>query len=139
MGVEPFLVGSSLAGVLAQRLVRRLCPACKTPHEPTDLELRDLGLSRADVTGKSIFKAAGCEQCQGVGYRGRLGIYEFLPAGDQITQLVISRADAGTIKRKAVELGMRTLREDGFLKVYAGHTSMDEVMRVTQIDMIDEA
>jgi general secretion pathway protein E len=137
MGVEPFLVASSLVGVLAQRLVRRLCPDCKTPYEPSDEELKDLGLPRERLVGHTIYKAVGCESCQGVGYRGRLGIYEFLPAWDEVKTLVIANSDAGQVRRKAVELGMRSLREDGFLKVMAGKTTLDEVMRVTQEDTIE--
>ncbi|MCB9665911.1 MAG: type II secretion system ATPase GspE [Alphaproteobacteria bacterium] len=137
MGVEPFLVASSLAGVLAQRLVRRLCPHCKRPYTPTDEELVDLGLSRADIAGHTIYEAVGCEECQQVGYKGRLGIYEFLPAWDDVKTLVIANADAGKVKKKAVELGMRTLRDDGFRKVMNGMTSLDEVMRVTQIDTVE--
>jgi type II secretory ATPase GspE/PulE/Tfp pilus assembly ATPase PilB-like protein len=127
-------VASSLAGVLAQRLVRRLCPECKAPYVPSDTELLDIGMQRATLTGHTVFKAVGCDACQSVGYRGRVGIYEFLPAWEEIKQLVIARADSGAIKRKTVELGMRTLREDGFLKVLRGFTSFDEVMRVTQMD-----
>jgi general secretion pathway protein E len=137
MGVEPFLVASSLAGVIAQRLVRRLCPHCKVPHEPTDVELADLSLPRERVTGGTIFKAVGCEECQMTGYKGRLGIYEFLPAWDDIKTMVIANADAGQIKRKAVELGMTTLRDDGFVKVLSGKTSLDEVMRATQEDTVE--
>ena len=137
MGVEPFLVASSLVGVLAQRLVRRLCPDCKTPYDPSDEELKDLGLPRERLVGHTIYKAVGCASCQGVGYRGRLGIYEFLPAWDEVKTLVIANSDAGQVRRKAVELGMRSLREDGFLKVMAGKTTLDEVMRVTQEDTIE--
>ena len=137
MGVEPFLVASSLVGVIAQRLVRRLCGECRTPYEPSDEELTDLGLTRARLEGHTLYKAVGCEACQGVGYKGRLGIYEFLPAWDEVKTLVIANADAGQVRKKAVELGMRTLREDGFLKVLAGKTTLDEVMRVTQEDIID--
>ncbi len=139
MGVEPFLVASSLAGVLAQRLVRRLCQECREPYEPSDSELDDVGLKRADVAGHTIYRAKGCEACQGVGYRGRMGIYELLPAWDEIKTMVIANADAGAVKKKAVELGMRTLREDGYAKVLQGFTTLDEVLRVTQEDnMIDE-
>jgi general secretion pathway protein E len=137
MGVEPFLVASSLAGVLAQRLVRRLCPECKVPHVPSDEELGDIGMTRAQLEGGTIFKAGGCELCQMSGYKGRVGIYEFLPALDDIKTLVIANADAGQIKKKSVELGMRTLRDDGFLKVLAGRTSFDEVLRATQDDTIE--
>jgi general secretion pathway protein E len=137
MGVEPFLVASSLAGVLAQRLVRRLCPDCKAPHHPTDEELADIGLPRERLTGHTVYKAVGCEACQGVGYRGRMGIYEFLPAWDDIKTMVIAKSDAGAVKRRAMELGMHTLRDDGFYKVLAGKTTLDEVMRVTQNDAVE--
>ncbi len=137
MGVEPFLVASSLAGVLAQRLVRRLCSECREAYDPTDEELRDVGLSRKDIEGHTIYRAYGCDACQGVGYRGRIGIYEFLPAWEEVKQLVIANADAGVVKRKAVELGMRTLRDDGYRKVLDGVTTLDEVLRVTQVDTVE--
>lgn len=138
MGVEPFLVASSLAGVLAQRLVRRLCPHCKAEYRPGDEELADVGLKRKDVEGHSVYRAVGCDECGGTGYRGRLGIYELLPASDEIKPLVIANADAGAIKKKAMELGMRTLRDDGYVKVLAGATTLDEVLRVTQDDHAGE-
>jgi general secretion pathway protein E len=137
MGVEPFLVASSLAGVLAQRLVRRLCPECKGPYLPSEAELNDVGLPREVVAMHTVYKAVGCDACQHTGYRGRIGIYEFLPAWDEVKTLVIANADAGQIKRKAVELGMRTLREDGFDKVLAGFTSFDEILRATQEDTVE--
>jgi general secretion pathway protein E len=137
MGVEPFLVASSLAGVLAQRLVRRLCIECREPYDPSDAELADVGLPRTRLAGKVVYRANGCPTCSGVGYRGRLGIYEFLPAWDDIKNLVIAKADAGQVKRRAVELGMSTLRDDGFLKVLAGLTTIDEVLRVTSSEMVE--
>ena len=137
MGVEPFLVASSLAGVLAQRLVRRLCPECKGAYLPSEAELTDVGLPREVVAMHTVYKAVGCDACQHTGYRGRIGIYEFLPAWDEVKTLVIANADAGQIKRKAVELGMRTLREDGFDKVLAGFTSFDEILRATQEDTVE--
>jgi general secretion pathway protein E len=137
MGVEPFLVASSLLGVLAQRLVRRLCPHCKQPHVPSDEELADLDLTRADVPGH-VYVATGCDECHGLGYRGRSGIFEFLPAYEDVKRLVIANADAGAVKRRAVELGMHTLREDGIDKVLAGVTTFDEVLRVTREDSGEE-
>jgi len=131
MGVEPFLVASSLLGVLAQRLVRRLCPDCRESYVPSSAELEDLGLTRADVPG-NVWKAAGCPECHNYGYSGRIGIYEFLSAGDDIKNLIIANADSGRIKKCAVEFGMTTLREDGISKALAGITSFDEVLRVTQ-------
>jgi len=137
MGVEPFLVSSSLLMVLAQRLVRRLCPDCKAPYTPTDVELKDVGLSREDVVGASFHKAVGCPACLSKGYRGRSGIYELLPVTDGIKSLVMQNKDSGTIKRQAVAEGMRTLRDDGIAKVMAGFTTFDEVLRVTQEDVVE--
>jgi general secretion pathway protein E len=133
MGVEPFLVASSLLGVLAQRLVRKLCPHCKEAYVPSDAELADVGVPRRMVVGP-VYRAKGCDLCNQLGYSGRMGIYEFLTAHDDIKPLVIGNADAGTIKRKALELGMISLRDDGIQKVLAGTTTFDEVMRVTQED-----
>lgn len=137
MGIEPFLVASSLAGVVAQRLVRRLCTHCREPFVPSDEELEDMSLTRKDLEGHTVYRAVGCEHCQGLGYRGRMGIYELLPAWDEIKTMVIANADAGRVKKRAIELGMRTLRDDGFSKVFAGLTSFDEVLRVTQVDTVE--
>lgn len=134
MGVEPFLVSSSLIAVLAQRLVRRLCPECREPYTPTDTELAEAGVSRAIVTG-NVFRAKGCPACLSTGYRGRIGIYELLMVDDSIRQLVTARESAGIIARKAREHGLLTLREDGMRQVREGVTSLDEVMRVTQEDV----
>ncbi len=138
MGVEPFLVSSSLLAVLAQRLVRRLCPHCKVPYEPSDVELHEAGIARSRVAGHVVFKAGGCATCLQTGYKGRAGIYELLMVSDGVRQLVMSGATAGAVKRKAVEEGMATLRDDGVRQVLAGLTSIDEVMRVTQEDSAAE-
>jgi general secretion pathway protein E len=137
MGVEPYLVAGSLLGVLAQRLVRRLCSECRESYVPTDVELEDLGLTRDQVPGR-VFRAVGCESCNQVGYRGRAGIYEFLRASEDIKTLVQAHADAGKIKRAAVAEGMATLRDDGVAKVLAGVTTFEEVLRVTSIEQADE-
>jgi general secretion pathway protein E len=133
MGVEPFLVASSLIGVLAQRLVRRLCAHCREAYVPSDEELADLGLGRGDVA-TTVYRATGCAECNDIGYEGRTGIYEFMPAMEEVKKLVLVNSDAGAIKRAAVTGGMRTLRDDGIAKVLAGVTTFDEVMRVTQED-----
>ncbi len=133
MGVEPFLVASSLLGVVAQRLVRRLCPHCKEPYTPSNEELADLGLTRAEVPGE-VWRAVGCAECNLIGYEGRSGIYEFLPATETVKRLVMANNDAGTIKAAAMAEGMRTLRDDGVTKVLAGMTSFDEIVRVTTED-----
>jgi general secretion pathway protein E len=136
MGVEPFLVASSLVAILAQRLVRRLCNDCKEPYAPSLDEMEDLHLNPATFRGV-LYKAKGCPVCLGKGYRGRTGIFELLVVEDEVRALVTSGADAGTIKRKAIEHGMLTLREDGIRNALQGVTSVDEVMRVTQEDVIE--
>jgi general secretion pathway protein E len=137
MGVEPFLVASSLIAVLAQRLVRRLCNECKVPYTPSDEELADVGVSRERANLGTIFRAVGCHECLNKGYRGRTGIYELLLIDDDIRALVTGNANSSIIKRKAVEHGMRTLRDDGVRKALEGVTSLDEVMRVTQEDVVE--
>lgn len=132
MGVEPFLVASSLTGVIAQRLVRRLCGECKAPYTPSDEELSDLELHRRDIAGHVVYKAMGCEKCSQKGYQGRIGIYELLVAHDDVKNLIIAKADAGAIKRAAAKHGMKFLRDDGVRKVLMGVTTFDEVLRVTQ-------
>ena len=136
MGVEPFLVASSLVAVLAQRLVRRLCPHCKELYRPSDEELHDVGINPRAFTGQ-LWRAVGCSECNMKGYRGRMGIYELLIVTERIRALVTSGADAGTIKKQAVAEGMATLRDDGIRKAMEGHSSLDEVMRVTQDDVVE--
>ena len=139
MGVEPFLVASSLTAILAQRLVRRVCPDCRVLYEPTDVELREIGLSRATLKERhgvdKIYKATGCNTCSQNGYRGRTGIYELLPVDDEIRQLVLKNVDASTIKKSAVSRGMLTLLDDGARKIALGETTIAEVLSITQEDM----
>ncbi len=138
MGVEPFLVASSLTAVLAQRLVRRLCPDCRQQYRPSDEEISKLGISRdrfRALGGELVFRPVGCSVCNKVGYRGRGGIYELLLVDDDIRQLVLRNVDSATIKKKATEKGMLTLLDDGALKVAQGFTSIAEVLSVTQEDM----
>ena len=135
MGVEPFLVASSVIAIIAQRLVRVLCPICKKPHSPSSDELFHLGLNLDNQPENLItYRAGGCRECFQTGYVGRTGIYEMLLIGEEVRSLVMQRQDAGTIKKEAVNLGMITLRDDGAKKVLAGITSIEEVMRVTQED-----
>lgn len=135
MGVEPFLVASSVIGILAQRLVRTLCPHCKESYAGSPEEARELGLS-ADVVGSAptFWRGRGCPLCFGTGYQGRLGIYELMLPTDDIRQLILQNVDSNTIKKKAMAQGMRTLREDGARKALVGITSSAEVLRVTQED-----
>src|SRR5690606_15603278 len=132
MGIEPFLVSSSLNGVMAQRLVRRVCTGCREPERSTAETEHELGIP----AGTDIFRAgAGCEACKGTGYRGRSGIHEILPVDDEVRALVMQRSDASAIRRLATGRGMNTLRDDGAAKVVDGTTTVAEVLRVTQEDV----
>ena len=138
MGVEPFLVASSLMGVMAQRLVRVLCKDCRTPYLPTPEELKEIGLTSEEVregSGGMLYKPAGCEQCNQTGYHGRSGIYEMMLMDDEVRALTLKNVDSGTIKRTAVNKGMLTLMDDGARKVVRGITSVAEVLSVTQEDV----
>ena len=133
-GVEPYLVSSSLICVLAQRLVRRICPDCKQAYEPPAHELRDMGIMEDQKA--MFYMGAGCAKCFDTGYRGRTGIYEMMVINDEIRDMVYNRQSAGVIKKKALGYGMQTLRMDGTRKVQAGITTIAEVLRVTQSDNV---
>ena len=135
LGVEPYLVSSSLIAVIAQRLVRKVCPDCKIQHEPAKHELRELGLGGANGNGQ-YFIGKGCDKCFDTGYRGRTGIYEIMLIDEQVRELVYKKANAGDIKKYAINAGLQTLRMDGARKVSAGITTVAEVLRVTQADVI---
>ena len=134
IGIQPFLVSSSLRAVLAQRLVRRLCPSCKEPHELTESELRALRLERAQVEDATVMRPVGCNACRGVGYKGRMGIFEIFLVNDEVRHMINERATTMELRKRARELGMRTLREDGIRKVLAGLTTADEVISATMAD-----
>jgi general secretion pathway protein E len=132
MGVEPFLAASALVGVLAQRLVRTICPHCRVSYIPDKQSLSEL-FDGAEVPSQAVFyRGRGCSHCMKVGYLGRTGLYELLEVTDPIRQLVTGNADAATIRQKALAMGMRPLREAGLAKVLAGQTTVEEVLRVTQ-------
>ena len=133
MGIEPFLASSSLLGVMAQRLVRRVCAQCRQAYAPDESKMREIGLTPEYAADRPFYRAgAGCEMCQQKGYRGRVGIHELLAISDVIRPLIMERADAATIRRAATTNGMLTLRDDGAEKVLAGLTTVEEVVRVTQ-------
>jgi len=132
MGIEPFLVSSSLIGALAQRLVRILCSGCKESYVPTDEALREVHLDRERLPNGCIYRPKGCAKCAGTGYHGRSGIYELLIVDERIQNLILKGVDANVIRRAAVERGMTTLRDDGAEKILRGITSLEEVARVTQ-------
>jgi type IV pilus assembly protein PilB len=131
MGVEPYLISATINGVLAQRLARRLCPACKEPYEVRAMDLRRFGMQVEDAEQKvTLYRPVGCEECKQTGYRGRLGIHELMVMNAEIAELVVRRAPLNDIKEAAKANGMRELREDGLVKVLSGQTDPSEVMRV---------
>lgn len=135
MHVEPFLIASSLLAVLAQRLVRTICPSCRTSYIPTKEELAEIGLVPADAP--ELWRGTGCAKCQNTGYVGRLGIFELMLVDEELRNIILKSADAGTIRSKAREKGMISLREDGAEKVLAGITTIQEVTRVTREDVLN--
>jgi general secretion pathway protein E len=130
MGAEPYLVASVLNGVLAQRLVRRVCGTCRAPYEPEARDLLAIGV--ADATGVELFRGKGCDECRGTGYRGRIGIYELFVVSEEARSLILSKRPSGEIRRYAIERGMVSLRDDGWAKARVGITTVEEILRVTQ-------
>ena len=131
MGVEPFLICSSLAGILAQRLVRRVCKNCKTYYVPSDSDLERLGIDRSVVGDHKFCYGRGCPNCNHTGYKGRKALTELLVVNNEIREMIANEAPANPLREKARELGMRTLREDGLAAVMNGETTVDEVVRYT--------
>ncbi len=132
MGIEPFRIASVVRAVLAQRLLRVLCPECKEEYSPEGEALRVAGISPAQLRGSVVYRPKGCPSCSGTGYRGRTGIYEIMRVSDPVRQLIMKKADSTAISRKALDEGMKTLRDDGALKFLEGATSLEELMRVSQ-------
>ena len=134
MGIEPFLVASSVEAVMAQRLVRTICSHCKTEQKAERDYLKRIGFPEDEINTAKFWRGAGCEECRQFGYQGRKGIYELLLVNESLRPLILGRAAASTIAARAVENGMRTLRTDGWNKVRNGETTIEEVLRVTQIE-----
>ncbi len=134
MGIEPFLVASSVEAVMAQRLVRTICPHCKVEQKVQHDYLKRIGFPENEIDTAKFWRGAGCEDCRQLGYQGRMGIYELLILNEGLRPLILNRAPASTIAARAMEYGMRTLRTDGWNKVKAGQTTIEEVLRVTQIE-----
>jgi general secretion pathway protein E len=135
IGAEPFLIASSILGVISQRLVRILCPHCKVSYVPTDFELNLLGVDRKFVANSNICKAVGCEYCGSKGYLGRTLIQELLPVTDDIRSLIMQKKDGNAIKKQAVLNGMKTFRDHGLQKVLSGLTTIEELLSNTQLDI----
>src|SRR2546428_12086463 len=134
MGIEPFLVASSVEAVMAQRLVRTICTHCKTEQKGERNYLRRIGFPAEEIETAKFLHGTGCEECRQLGYQGRLGIYELLLLNEAVRPLILNRSAASTIEQRAMEQGMRTLRYDGWNKVRAGLTTIEEVLRVTQTE-----
>ena len=133
MGVEPFLLATAAVGVIAQRLVRKICPKCKEQYVPSQNILGRLGVKKTK-NEVVFYKGVGCNACKGTGYRGRLGIYEILKMDDKIKEMVIANYSADKIKSIAFKQGISSLKHDGILNALKGNTSIEEVMRVTNIE-----
>jgi type II secretory ATPase GspE/PulE/Tfp pilus assembly ATPase PilB-like protein len=131
IGVQPFLVASSVRAIMAQRLIRRLCSQCKQPGELSETDLRALRTEAGQMREAQVMKVSGCEHCRQTGYRGRMGIFEIFIIDDEVRHMINKRSSTLLLRKRARELGMRTLREDGVRKVLAGLTSAEEVISIT--------
>ena len=131
MGVEPFMISSSLEAVLAQRLIRKICLECRTAYEPSEAVLAQLGLSPHEIGDKNFYYGKGCEACNNTGYKGRKGIYELLDITDPVRELINQRAPTVVLRQKAIEMGMVTLRADGLRSIFDGETTIEEVIKYT--------
>ena len=132
IGVEPFLISSSVIAVAAQRLVRVLCGDCKEPYTPDEISLNGIGITQNQFKNNIIYKTKGCEKCFNTGYRGRIGIFEIMTLGYKLQNLILKTYDSHHIKEEALRLNLVTLRQDGIQKVLNGITSIEEVLRVAQ-------
>ncbi len=134
MGIEPFLITATVEGIVAQRLVRRICTACKTQFDPTEAQLADLQLTPDDVKGKKFFYGRGCRQCNMTGYRGRTGLFEIMVFNDEIRDLIMSQASTNVLRVAGQKNGMRLLRENGLAAIFDGLTTIDEIVKGTMVE-----
>ncbi|MCL6629273.1 MAG: GspE/PulE family protein, partial [Armatimonadetes bacterium] len=130
MGIEPFLIASSVIGVLAQRLLRLICPKCKEAYTPPRDAVKRLGMNIEEGSEVTFYRGRGCEQCKGTGYKGRIGIFELMPVTDKVRDLILAKASSYSVKEAAIEAGMKTLREDALEKILLGLTTLEESLRV---------
>ena len=131
LGVEPFLVTATLEGIVAQRLIRKICENCKTPYQPTEVQLAELALTPEDIKGKNLYYGRGCDKCNNTGYRGRIAIFEIMKFNDEIRDLIMNQASTSVLRAAAQKAGMRLLRENGLAALYDGITSIDEIAKET--------
>jgi type IV pilus assembly protein PilB len=131
LGLETFLVTATMEGIVAQRLVRKICLKCKTEYVPDADQLMELELTHENVKGKQFFYGKGCDNCNNTGYRGRTGIYEIMVFNDEIRDLIMNHASTNVLRDAARKAGMKTLRENGLLLIFDGVTTIDEVSRET--------
>ena len=131
LGVEPFLITATLEGIIAQRLVRKICENCKTPFEPSEAQLVELGLAHDDVKDKKLYYGRGCSRCNNTGYRGRTGLFEVMVFNDEIRGLIMEQASTGVLRSAAQKNGMKLLRDNGLAAIYDGVTTIDEVVKET--------
>jgi len=136
LGVEPFLLTATLEGIVAQRLVRKICNACKTPFEPTEAQLMELQLTPEEVKGKQFYYGRGCDRCNGTGYRGRTGIFEIMVFNDEIRDLIMNQASTAVLRSAGQKAGMRLLRDNGLAAIYDGITTIDEVVKETIMEEV---
>jgi type IV pilus assembly protein PilB len=134
MGVETFLITATLEAVLAQRLVRRICQDCRTEFDPTDEMIMELGLRRADVAGKKFYYGSGCDVCNNTGYKGRTAIHEMVVMNDNLRDMISGGGSTDQMREQCRKDGMITLREAGLNAIFAGNTSIDEIVRETVVD-----
>ena len=131
LGIEPFLLTATIEGIIAQRLIRKICEHCKTPFSPTESQLMELGLSPEDIKGKQFYYGAGCNRCNNTGYRGRTGLFEIMTFNDEIRELIMNHASTNVLRTAAQKAGMKLLREAGLSSIYNGLSTIDEVVKET--------
>jgi type IV pilus assembly protein PilB len=136
LGVEPFLITATVEGIVAQRLVRRICTKCKTQFDPTEAQLANLKLLPEDVGGKVFYYGKGCSKCNGTGYRGRVGLFEIMLFNDEIRDLIMNQGSTAVLREAGVKNGMRLLRENGLAAIYDGVTTIDEIAKETMTEQV---
>jgi type IV pilus assembly protein PilB len=134
LGVEPFLLTATIEGIVAQRLIRKICENCKTQFQPTEAQLTELELTPEDIKDKRIFYGRGCNRCNNTGYRGRIALFEIMTFNDEIRNLIMNRASTNILRVAAQKAGMKLLRENGLASVYDGVTTIDEIVKATIIE-----